>query len=85
MSPRAAVTWGWVRNRQPLRSAPADVGRAQVGAEQVRRAEVDAAQVGADQVGAAQARVPEAGPAQVPAHEVGAPAIGRVGAADERR
>jgi hypothetical protein len=57
------------RLRQPR---PADVGRAQVRAEQVGERQVGAAQVRADEVGAAQARAAQRRAPQVTADEIDA-------------
>ena len=62
-SPRAALTWNWVRNRLPRQVGRREVGGPQVGSDQVGQPQVGAAQVGADQVGAAQVRAAQVGPA----------------------
>ena len=58
-SPRAASTWGWVRKRQRLRSAPRTSAARRSAPSRSAVPQVGAAQVGADQVGAAQARAPQ--------------------------
>src|SRR3954453_6319422 len=57
---------------------PADVGVAQVGAQEIRRPEVGAAQVRTDQVGTAQVRVAEITPAEIGTYQIGVPAVGTV-------
>ncbi len=48
-SPRAALTWLWLRKSACAEVGSAEVGVAQVGAEQVGATQVEVAQVGADQ------------------------------------